>query len=132
VATVPWVRKVAIGDSRSDLTGAAAEAAMGRLGIRRAIDPRLLYVGGGDDALRRVAKGEADVAFALSTDVVAWNAHGDPQLQILDRYDERTRYPIGILSSTTHLPAARALVDEVTRGEGPKLFAAKGYTVVDK
>jgi molybdate transport system substrate-binding protein len=133
LATTPWVRKVALGDSRSDATAAQAEAAMGRLGIRRAIDSRLLYVGTGDEALKRVARGEADVGFALASEVAAWNAKAETKLQILDRYsDERTRFTIGILANTQRMPAAKALVDEVLKGEGPKLFAAKGYTLPEK
>jgi ABC-type molybdate transport system substrate-binding protein len=82
-----WVQKVAIADGRSDSTGAATEAALGRLGIRRPIDPRLLYTASEQDSLEKLSRGEVDAAFALATDVAAWNARdGAARLQIADRY----------------------------------------------
>jgi len=129
MASAPWVKKVAIADGRGDPTGAAAEAAMGRLGNRRELADRLVYTGNETLALEKLAHGEVDVAFALATDVAQWNAHeGNAKLQVADRLgeDPRAHLPIGVVAGTQHLAAARALVDEVMRTDGQKLFAQRG------
>jgi molybdate transport system substrate-binding protein len=125
----PWAHKVAIADGRSDPTGAASEAALGRLGLRRPLDAHLVYTANLADSLERLARGDVDVALARATDVAAWGAKaGAAPLKIADRYedDPQARLPIVILSGSPHLSAARALVDEVLHGEGQTLLARKG------
>jgi molybdate transport system substrate-binding protein len=124
------VKKLALGDPRSDATGNAAEAALGRLGVRRALDGKLLYVAAENGALERVARGEADAALVLSTDAVAWNAaHPGEQLPVVDRYtdDRRTRWPLAIVAGTPRISAARLLVEDVMTGEGRHTLDEKGY-----
>jgi ABC-type molybdate transport system substrate-binding protein len=129
LTVTPWVKKVGIADGRGDPTGAATEAALGRLGIYREVHDRLVYTGSEKEAIERLGRGELDVAFALATDVAQWNAkEGVAHLQLADRYveDPRARLPIGIVQGTARISAARALVDEVLHGDGQKLFAQKG------
>src|SRR5207245_943129 len=41
LAATEWAHHIALGDSRSDPAGMAAEATLGRLGLRRAVDGKL-------------------------------------------------------------------------------------------
>lgn len=129
LSVTPWAKRIGIADGRSDPSGAAAEAAMGRLGIRRALADHLVYQASQQLALEKLAKGELDVAFALSTDVAQWNAkEGAAKVQIADRFtdDPRARLPLAILMGSQHAGQARMLVDEIVHGDGQKLFAQKG------
>lgn len=119
----PWPRKIAIADGRSDAVGAAAEAALGRLGLRRTLDPRLLYTSTTELALERLIEGKADLAFARGRDLI-----GKDGLQIVDRALDgaRTGYPIAILSGSPRVAAAREFLDETLHGAGPKAFTALG------
>jgi len=123
-------RKIALGDSRSDATGAAAEAALGRLGLRRGLDGKLLYTAGGAATLEKVARGEADAALVLSSDLVVWNvAHPADPLIATDRLaeDTRTRFPVALVAGTPRAAAARRFVEDLVSGEGRRLLDAQGY-----
>ncbi len=130
LAVTPWVQKIGLADGRGgDSAGLGAEAALGRLGLRRALNERLSYMGTGTMVLEQLAKGALDVGFAFSADVGTYNAaHPEAPLQIADRVadDPHARYPIAIFLGTPRLAAARQFVDEVLHGEGQKLFADKG------
>jgi len=115
-----------IADSRGEGAGAASEAALGRAGIRRAVDPKLAYVGTVKQALEQLVAGQADVTLAFASDLTA--APDPAALQIAEWVvdDPHLRYPITILAGTPRLAAARAFLDEVLHGDGPKLLAAQG------
>jgi ABC-type molybdate transport system substrate-binding protein len=123
-----WAQRIAIADPRGDASGALAEALFGRLGIRRAVDGKLVYVGRTRQVLERLSRGEVDVGFALASELVGPAAAG---LQIADRAsdDRGARYPIAIVAASPRLVAARQFVDEVLHGEGPRALAAVGLTV---
>lgn len=118
----PAVHKIAIGDGRSDPTGAAAEAALGRLGLRRALDARLDYVPRSELALARVAEGKDDAAIVRASELAGLGG-----LQIAERLaGGDPRYPIAIVAGTPRLTAAREFLEEVLHGDGPRALAAAG------
>jgi ABC-type molybdate transport system substrate-binding protein len=100
-----WPLKVAMADSRGEGPGAAVEAALGRLGLRRGIDAKLLYAGGGDDVLAKLSRGEVDAALAFTGQVNALE-RGARRGPAQDRRPRRRR-------SRAH------------RGRGAVLFAAR-------
>lgn len=127
----PWVQRLAIADSRGDPTGMAAEAALGRLGVRLALDKHLRYVSRGADVLSAVAKGEADAGLAFAADVAQF---ADAKaLHVAERIadERRARYPIAILAGSPRVPAARRFIDEVLHGEGRTVLAQKGLLAAE-
>jgi ABC-type molybdate transport system substrate-binding protein len=110
-----WPLKVAMADSRGEGPGAAVEAALGRLGLRRGIDAKLLYAGGGDDVLAKLSRGEVDAALAFTGQVNAWNAaHAEGQLKIADRADDaRARIVAAVPSSSPRALFARRFAEEL-------------------
>jgi molybdate transport system substrate-binding protein len=125
VAT-PWAQHIALGDSRSDPAGIAAEAALGRLGVRRAINDKLRYLSGSPEVVSDVAAGRSEAGLAFASDVAL--SPESKELKIADRTpdDPRWRYPIAILAGSPHAAAAREFIDELLHGKGPELIAQKG------
>jgi molybdate transport system substrate-binding protein len=125
VAT-PWAMHIALGDSRSDPAGMAAEAALGRLGVRRAINDKLRYLSGSTDVIADVAAGRSEAGLAFAADVAL--SPDAEKLKIADRApdDPRWRYPVAIISGTQHPAQAREFIDELLHGKGPELIEKKG------
>jgi len=125
VAT-PWAQHIALGDSRSDPAGMAAEAALGRLGVRRAINDKLRYLSGSADVVADVAAGRSEAGLAFAADVAL--SPDAEKLKIADRApdDPRWRYPVAIMSGTQHAAMAREFIDELMHGKGPELIEKKG------
>ncbi|HZS37055.1 MAG TPA: substrate-binding domain-containing protein [Polyangia bacterium] len=124
LGVTPWVQRIALGDGRADATGAAAEAALGRLGLRRELDARLMYTATTEQAIERVVDGRAELAFARASDLA-----GRDNLQIAERADAgESRYPIAIVAGTPRLAPARDFLDEVLHGEGPHAFSSRGLS----
>lgn len=121
-----WAKTVALADPRGESAGRAAEAALGRAGVRRVLDGRLRYVGTGDQVLALVASGEAEVGFAWLS-ALTQRPDGGASLSCAERLAVReARFPIALVQGTPREKAARLFVDEVLRGEGPKRFAERG------
>jgi molybdate transport system substrate-binding protein len=103
----PFVEKLARADSRSDPSGKAAEAALGRLAIRRAMNDKLAYLATPVEVLAALAQGQVQAGLVFASDLA--QAEGaEHRFTIADRLpdDPHARYPIAILS-TPRLPAAR-------------------------
>ncbi len=115
-----WVEHLALADGRGDATGQLAEAALGRLGLRRILDGKLLYTAHAEQSLERLARGDAQLALVRASDLL-----GHDGLQIADR-DDGARYPIALLAASPRAAAARDFLDEVLHGDGPAAFAKAG------
>jgi molybdate transport system substrate-binding protein len=125
----PWLDKLALADSRSVPSGRAAEAALGRLGIRRALNEKLLYLGAPDEVLRAIASGQAQAGLVFASELAsAGDATAGSRLAIADRLpdDPHARYPVAILAATPRLTAARQFLDELLHGAGPAALTAAG------
>jgi molybdenum ABC transporter molybdate-binding protein len=123
VAITPWVQRVAIADGRADATGAASEAWLGRAGVRRQIGAQLDYVAGPAQVLDAVTAGRAQLGIVRASDLArATDARG---FVVVDRApdDTHARYPVGIVSTSPRVAAARDFVDELLHGEGPRSLA---------
>jgi hypothetical protein len=68
-ASAPEVQHVALVDSRVPGAGAAAEALMGPLGVRRAIASKLLYVGGPEGVRAAVLERRAELGIAYADEI---------------------------------------------------------------
>jgi ABC-type molybdate transport system substrate-binding protein len=123
--------KVAMPDSRGEGPGAQVEAALGRLGLRRGIDAKLLYAGGGDDMLAKLSRGEVDAALAFAAQVTAWNtAHADTALRIADRADDaRARILAAVPASSPRAVFARRFAEELSGPEARRAFEERGLAV---
>jgi molybdenum ABC transporter molybdate-binding protein len=122
IAQAPWAQRLALADGRGDTTGAAAEATLGRLGVRRELDGRLLYVARAPQVIDSVLDGRAELGLVRGSDAV-----GKSGLTIAERLaGDDARYPIAIVAATPRLAAARDFLDEVLHGAGPQALAAHG------
>jgi molybdate transport system substrate-binding protein len=126
LASTAWVKRVALADPRGLPSGALAEAALGRLGLRRELSPKLLYVATPKQVIERVLSGKADAGFVLTTDLGP-----KPAVKVADDDVERQSacYPAAVLRSTRHLEAARLFLDELTEGAGRVTFLRRGFSL---
>jgi molybdate transport system substrate-binding protein len=120
-----WVKRVALADPRGLPSGALAEAVLGRLGLRRELDHKLLYVATPKQVIERVLSGQADAGLILTTDLGT-----KPAVKVADDDVERQSacYPVALLKTTRHLEAARLFLDELTEGAGRQAFSRRGFS----
>jgi molybdate transport system substrate-binding protein len=76
--------------------------------------------------LAKLTSGEADAVVVYVTDV---KAAGDKVqgVEIPANQNVIATYPIAVLKDSNHLPAAEAFVNEIVRGGGQQVLAARGF-----
>lgn len=124
----PAVRKVAIADPRLAPAGQYARAALERLGLWEALEPKLLLGLDVRTALAYVERGDADVAVVYRTDAARRKG-----LTILltfpsDSYPE-IRYPIAVLRGSQRREAATAFIAFLQTEDARAIFQTHGWGV---
>jgi molybdate transport system substrate-binding protein len=113
---------VAIANPEHAPYGAAAREALGRLGIRHAVESRIVLGENVAQAYQFVETGNADVGLvALSVAL----ADGAPHLPVPDSLHDPILQAAGVLERSTH-PDARAFLDFVLGAEGQAMLAQHG------
>jgi molybdate transport system substrate-binding protein len=94
------VRLVAIGNPDSVPAGRYARAALEEGGLWERVSPHLIFTQNVRQCLDYVARGEVDLAFVYSTDVLVPRENVNHLLTI--NLSEPIVYPIGVLNSSNH------------------------------
>jgi molybdate transport system substrate-binding protein len=127
---------VALGDShlamanvKSVPAGKYGSAALQKLGVWSAVEPKVAQADNVRAALALVAQGEAPLGIVYETDATA-----EPKVKIVDVFPEDTHppiiYPIAIIAATKNGDAAKAFIDYLKSPDAQAFFTKQGFTIL--
>lgn len=121
--------RLAVGDVKAVPAGKYAAAALQKLGVWAAIEPKLAPAENVRAALALVARGEAPLGIVYETDAAA-----EPKVKIVGVFPEDTHppiiYPIAITAATKSADAASAFIGYLRSSDGQAAFAKQGFTIL--
>ena len=123
--------RLAVGDVASVPAGKYAKAALEKLGVWKAVEPKLAQVENVRAALALVARGEATLGIVYQTDAAA-----EPNVRIVDTFPEATHpaiiYPIAVMKAATPdaAAAAAALIAYLRTAPAAAIFERAGFTML--
>ena len=120
---------LAMANVKSVPAGKYGSAALEKLGVWTAVEPKVAQADNVRAALALVAQGEAPLGIVYQSDAVA-----EPKVKIVDTFPEETHpaiiYPIAILSATKSGDAAKAFVAYLRTPEAEAFFTKQGFTIL--
>ena len=127
---------VALGDNhlamanvKSVPAGKYGSAALQKLGVWSAVEPKVAQADNVRAALALVAQGEAPLGIVYETDATA-----EPKVKIVDVFPENTHppiiYPIAIIAATKNGDAAKAFIDYLKSADAQAFFTKQGFTIL--
>jgi molybdate transport system substrate-binding protein len=121
--------RLAVADVKAVPAGKYATAALKKLGVWEAVEPKLAQAENVRAALALVAQGEAPLGIVYQTDAAA-----EPKVKIIDAFPDDTHppiiYPIAVTASTANAKAALAFIDYLKSPAGQAAFTEQGFTVL--
>lgn len=121
--------RLAMADVKSVPAGKYGSAALRKLGIWDAIEPKVAQAENVRAALALVAQGEAPFGIVYETDATA-----EPKVKIVDVFPEDTHppiiYPIAVIAGSKDAEAAKGFVAYLKSPEGQAAFAKQGFTIL--
>ena len=121
--------RLAMADVKSVPAGKYGSAALKKLGIWNAIQPKVAQAENVRAALALVALGEAPFGIVYATDAAA-----EPKVKIVGVFPEDTHppiiYPIAITAASKNATAAEAFITYLKSPEGQAAFTKQGFTIL--
>jgi molybdate transport system substrate-binding protein len=121
--------RIATGDVKAVPVGIYAEAALEKLGVWSAVEPKLAMTANVRAALILVARGEAPLGIVYSTD-----AKVEPGVKVVGVFPEDTHPPIvyPVAATTGARPEAMPYLAFLRSAAAKALFEGYGFTVLAK
>ena len=120
---------IATGDVRSVPAGRYAEAALRKLGLWQAVQPKLAMVENVRVALTLVARGEAPLGIVYETD-----AKADPRVKVIGAFPTDSHpaiiYPAALTARAK--PGAAAYLDFLQSPAARSIFEQRGFSILAK
>lgn len=121
--------RLAVADVKAVPAGKYAAAALKKLGVWSAVEPKLAQAENVRAALALVAQGEAPLGVVYETDAPA-----EPKVKIVDYFPDDTHppiiYPIAVTSTAKNADAALAFISYLKSPDGQAAFTKQGFTVL--
>jgi molybdate transport system substrate-binding protein len=119
--------RIATGDVRAVPVGIYASAALQKLGLWDAVEPKLAMVGNVRAALVLVARGEAPLGIVYATD-----AKVEPAVKVIAAFPEDSHEPIvyPVAATRTAKPAAALYLDFLRSATARAIFEHYGFRVL--
>ena len=121
--------RLAVADVKALPAGKYAHAALEKLGVWSAVEPKLAQAENVRAALALVAQGEAPFGIVYETDAVA-----EPKVKIVDFFPDDTHppiiYPIAVTAASKNPDAALAFISYLKSPEGQAAFTKQGFTIL--
>ena len=121
--------RIATGDVRAVPVGIYAKAALQKLGLWNAVEPKLAMVGNVRAALVLVARGEAPLGIVYATD-----AKVEPAVKVIGTFPDDSHEPIvyPVAGTPTAKPEAAAYLAFLRSGAARTIFDHYGFSVLLK
>jgi molybdate transport system substrate-binding protein len=121
--------RIATGDVRAVPVGIYAKAALEKLGLWSAVEPKLAMVGNVRAALVLVARGEAPLGIVYATD-----AKVEAAVKVIATFPEDSHEPIvyPVAATSTAKPAAAAYLAFLRSAAARTIFEHYGFSVLLK
>lgn len=120
---------IAMANVKSVPAGKYGSAALKKLGVWDAVEPKVAQAANVRAALALVAQGEAPLGIVYETDAAA-----EPKVKIVDVFPDDTHppiiYPIAITAATKNADAAKAFIDYLKTPEAHAFFTKQGFTIL--
>ncbi|MBS0239132.1 MAG: molybdate ABC transporter substrate-binding protein [Proteobacteria bacterium] len=120
---------LAMANVKSVPAGKYGSAALEKLGVWKAVEPKVAQADNVRAALALVAQGEAPLGIVYETDAAA-----EPKVKIVDVFPEDTHppiiYPIAIIDATKNGDAAKAFIGYLKSPEAQSFFTKQGFTIL--
>lgn len=121
--------RLAMADVKSVPAGKYGSAALKKLGVWDAIEPKVAQAENVRAALALVAQGEAPFGIVYETDATA-----EPKVKIVGVFPEDTHppiiYPIALIAGSKDSESAKAFIAFLKSPEGHAAFAKQGFTIL--
>lgn len=121
--------RLAMGDVKSVPAGKYGSAALKKLGVWDAVEPKIAQAENVRAALALVAQGEAPFGIVYETDATA-----EPKVKVVGVFPEDTHppiiYPIAVTAGSQDAGAASAFIAYLKSPEGQAAFAKQGFTIL--
>lgn len=125
------VKKIAVGEPKSVPAGKYADEVFTSLGIKDAVNSKLVFAKDVKEVLAWSTSGNAEVGFVYKSDALS-----SPNSKIIetiaaDKHSPIT-YPIGVIKATKNLDAAKAFEDFLFTDTCKVIFEKYGYGIATK
>ena len=130
--TNPEVTKIAIGNPKTVPAGQYTEQVFDKLGLKGAVQPKLVLAEDVRQVLDWVVRGEADAGVVYATDA---RIAGDKiRIVVTAREDshEPILYPIAVVKNSGQKKAAKEFVELVMSADGQAILRKYGFTTAEK
>jgi molybdate transport system substrate-binding protein len=121
--------RLAMANVKSVPAGKYGSAALEKLGVWSAVEPKVAQADNVRAALALVARGEAPLGIVYETDAAA-----EPKVKIVDIFPEDTHppiiYPIAVTAAAKNGDAAAAFVAYLKSASGQARFTKQGFTIL--
>ena len=120
--------KLAVADVKAVPAGKYAKAALEKLGVWAAVEPKIAQAENVRAALAFVARGEAPLGVVYKTDAAA-----EPKVKVVDTFPEDTHppivYPIAVTAGAAAPDAAKAFVAYLKGPAASAIFEKQGFSI---
>jgi molybdate transport system substrate-binding protein len=121
--------RLAVADVKAVPAGKYAHAALEKLGVWTAVEPKLAQAENVRAALALVAQGEAPFGIVYQTDAAA-----EPKVKVVDAFPDDTHppiiYPIAVTAASKNPDEALAFIGYLKSPEGQAAFTKQGFTIL--
>ncbi len=129
LATILGDNHIAMANVKAVPAGKYGSAALRKLGVWSAVEPKVAQAANVRAALALVAQGEAPLGIVYETDAAA-----EPKVKIIDVFPEDTHppiiYPIAMIAATKNADAAKAFIDYLKTPGAQAFFTEQGFTIL--
>lgn len=125
------VKKIAVGEPKSVPAGKYADEVFTSLGIKDAVNSKLVFAKDVKEVLAWSTSGNAEVGFVYKSDALS-----SPDSKIIetiaaDKHSPIT-YPVGVIKATKNLDTAKAFEDFLFTDTSKVIFEKYGYGIASK
>jgi molybdate transport system substrate-binding protein len=121
--------KLAMANVKSVPAGKYGSAALTKLGVWAAVEPKVAQADNVRAALALVAQGEAPFGIVYQTDATA-----EPKVKVVDVFPEDSHapiiYPIAVTAASKSADAAKAFIAYLKSPEAQAIFTKQGFTIL--
>jgi molybdate transport system substrate-binding protein len=121
------VARIVIGNPRTVPAGQYAEESLRTLGLWDRLQPRLVLAENVRQALQYVERGEVDAGFVYTTDVAGRTARVTEAFRPAEETYRPIVYPAAVVTASSHLSQAQALVEFLLSRESRAVLARRGF-----
>jgi len=128
--TNPEVTKIAIGNPKTVPAGQYSEQVFGKLGLKDAVQPKLVLAEDVRQVLDWVVRGDADAGVVYATDARIGGEKVRMVASAPEDSHEPILYPLAIVKNSGQEQAAKEFVELVMSAEGQAILQKYGFTTV--